>query len=165
MGLFQKLGLPNADRLDEQVRTAVNPLQSNPLTGALRGWRLIRAGKLGRMPIPGEITLLLRPGKLRLTYQERGTGGMYSGTKGYSAPRPPGLEVRPAGGGEPLPLAWIPGTNAIRNGFGNKTTALLAEVEIPATSEYTVRAPQPVPDMPVIDGTRKRQGTQLLFDA
>jgi len=158
MGLFKKLGLPNAEQLDDVARRSLtrNPLKDNPVTGAIRGSQLVRAGKLGRMPIPGETTVMLQPGKLRLTYQEKGTGGLYGGTKIYVPPRPPGLEVRPAGGGEALPLEWISGTNAVRSGFTNKTTALLAEVQIPATGEYTISAPRPVP---------AREDVQLLLDA
>src|SRR5690242_16559309 len=124
MRLFKRLGLPNADRLDENVGRSLNPLKNNPVTGGINGWRLLRAGRLGSMPIPGETTVMLRPGTLRLAYKERGTGGLYSGTNLYSPPRPPGLEVRPAGGGDPLPIQWVTGTNSIRNGFSNTSKAL-----------------------------------------
>ena len=164
MGLFKKLGLPNADRLDERLRNSLtaNPLKNNPVTGAKRLSQIARAGKLGRMPIPGETTVMLRPGKLRLTYQEAGTANLYGGSKLYDPPRPPGLKVCPAGGGDALPLEWAPGTNAIRSGFTNKTTALLAEVEIPGTGEYTISASKPIPDEP---GIAKHEDPQLLLDA
>src|SRR5262245_39952057 len=111
MSLFKKLGLPNADRLDETVRQSMNPLKTNPLTGAKKASQLAKAGKLGRIPIPGEINLMLRPGKLRIAYEQSGVRR----TKVFNPPRPPGLEVRPVGGGDALPLEWIEG------GYNNMT--------------------------------------------
>jgi hypothetical protein len=162
MGLFKKLGLPNGDRLDESVRQSLtaNPLKNNPLTAAKKASQLARAGKLGRIPIPGEINLMLRPGKLRLTYEQRGVWR----TKIFNPPRPPGLEVRPVGGGDTLPLEWIEGGyNNMTSGFSNTTKALLAEVQIPGTSEYTISAPAPLP--PAADGMAEHEDPHLLLDA
>ena len=98
MGLFKKLGLPNADKLDRAVKDSMNPLKNNPITGAGKLVRLARAGKLGRMAVPGETTLMLKPGRLRLTFQETHARGRAGGTSLRSPPAcrfaQPGVENR-----------------------------------------------------------------------
>jgi hypothetical protein len=171
MGLLKKLGVPNADKLEQQVKSQLSPkqgLKANPLSAAAGLGRLAKAkGKLGSIEVPGELSVLVQPGKVRIAFEETGPSGrILTDGSSFVSPDFPGFEVAPAGGGEALPVHWYgPIEIPVKTGgVPRKVKSLLGEVEIPATGEYVFRAPQPPPDLETPSGTLERQGN-LLFDA
>lgn len=170
MGLLKKLGVPNADALEEQVKSRMSPtqsLKSNPLTGGLQMGRLAKAkGKLDSLEVPGETSVLLQPGKVRLTFSEGGESALREmGGSNFIQPKFPAFEVALSGGGESLPVHWYPPNEiAVKTGgVPAKSKSLVGEVEIPATGEYVFRAPKAVPDLELLDGAKvKREGSLLL---
>jgi hypothetical protein len=169
MGFLKKLGIPNADALEEQMKSRMNPVQSlksNPVTAGLQMGRLAKAnGKLGSMEVPGETSLLLQAGKVRLTFSEGGDSAQREMGSNFIQPKFPGFEVTLSGGGEPLPVHWYPPNEiAVKTGgVPPKSKSLVGEVEIPGTGEYVFRAPEPVPDLELLDGAKvKRQGSLLI---
>ena len=110
-------------------------------------WRLFGSGNrsaaYGSIRVPGEVTLTLPAGKVKLTYQEsvHSAGGGESSIDFY----PPAdfeLAITPAAGGAPLELrqrgtsaqtvsAWFPG--------GPRSSTVLGSVEVEA-GDYVVRA-------------------------
>src|SRR5262245_37326130 len=109
MGILKRLGVPNADALEERVKSQMGAgaLKQNPISGAAALGRLAKArGKLGKLDVPGELSVLLQPGKVRLGYEEGGDVAIRNRGKGFIAPKVPGFEVAPDGGGEPLPVHW-----------------------------------------------------------
>jgi hypothetical protein len=118
-------------------------------------WRLFGSGNrsaaYGSIAVPGEATLTLPAGKVKLTYQESvhvGGGGEGSPIDFY----PPDdfeLAITPAGGGAPLQLrqrgtsaqtiaAWFPG--------GPRSSTVLGSVEVEA-GDYVVRARSSAQDL------------------
>ncbi len=118
-------------------------------------WRLFGSGNrsaaYGSIRVPGEVTLTLPAGKVKLTYQESvhvGGGGEGSPIDFY----PPDdfeLAITPAGGGVPLQLrqrgtsaqtiaAWFPG--------GPRSSTVLGSVEVEA-GDYVVRAQSSAQDL------------------
>ena len=170
MGLLKKLGIPNADALEERMKSQMSPTQSlkaNPITGGLRMGQLAKAkGKLGSLDVPGETSVLLQPGKVRLTFTEGGDSALRLQGTTFIQPKFPDFEVALSGGGEPLPVSWFPPSEiAVKTGgVPPKNKALVGEVEIPATGEYVFRAPKPVPDLELADSSKVKREGSLLID-
>ena len=117
-------------------------------------WRLFGSGNrsaaYGSIRVPGEVTLTLPAGKVKLTYQEsvHSAGGGESSID-FDPPADFELAITPAAGGAPLELrqrgtsaqtvsAWFPG--------GPRSSTVLGSVEVEA-GDYVVRAQSSAQDL------------------
>jgi hypothetical protein len=94
--------------------------------------------RLGESPVPGEATIALPAGKVKIDYVEAREGRELDG----EWPGPPaGLEVsvRPAGGGDALTITE-PRMNNEFSGRG-RIGSRIGHIEVPAAGEFVVTVP------------------------
>jgi hypothetical protein len=111
-------------------------------------WRVFgggnRAARYGSTPAPGETTLELPEGRLRLTYQESVHSGGGEGTIDFDAPAGLNVTVTPISGGAALELKQARGHNASTIAAflpgGPRSRVRIGTVEVPAAGRYVLRA-------------------------
>jgi len=88
--------------------------------------------RYGEVAVPGEAYVTLPEGKVTVSYRESINAGVRENEEiAFSSPRSLTVEIRPAGGGEPLEL---------KTGLGDSTTATRGDPPWTTTKVGTVRA-------------------------
>ena len=105
------------------------------------------SGELGELPVPGELTRNLPPGKVKLTYRIHTwvatTAG--SGSKTVDVPKSLQVTVTPAGSDVPLAHQGSQqGASSCSNQQEGWSQRGFGHVEVPAEGEYRIEA-QPLP--------------------
>jgi hypothetical protein len=97
----------------------------------------------GRLPVPGELNLMLPAGTLKLNYQESRRAGKVGGSIAFGVPSQLSVEVASANGEQLEVKAPRLGSTSTGKGWSR---ALIGTVEIPGTGHYTVRASADLPN-------------------
>ena len=101
------------------------------------------ADDYGMLMVPGETTVTVPAGKLKISYQEEYHAGSTTGDD-IDFDAPPGLqvEVANAGGGDPLPIKGpgFHGMGSSKNTGRGWSRTLIGTVQIAEAGTYTVRA-------------------------
>ena len=112
-------------------------------------WRVLRAsanaGRYGAMSVPGQATLTLPAGKVKVTYQEAvHTSGGGEGEISFYPPSDLDVVVAPVAGGQELrPDPGVGGSAETVAGFlpgGPRSRRRVGFLEVPAAGQYVVRA-------------------------
>jgi len=106
-----------------------------------------RADDYGKLPVPGETTVLLTPGKLKLSYQESYKASSTGDSIDFGVPS--GLSVTVTGPtGEAMEIngPGFRGTGASLNTGSGWSRALIGSIEIAQAGEYTITAQGDLPD-------------------
>lgn len=92
---------------------------------------------LGAAPIPGETTVALPAGKVKINYDEKREGRELDDWRGM----PDGLEVtiKPAGGGDAIDIERPRGHSEFAG--GGRIGERFGHVELPAAGDYVVSVP------------------------
>ena len=96
----------------------------------------------GTFPVPGETTVTLPTGKLKISYQEEYKASSTGDSIDFDTPAALRVEVVSAGGGEPLPIKG-PGFRGMGSSLDTGSgwsRALVGTVEISEPGSYTVTA-------------------------
>ena len=102
----------------------------------------------GTFPVPGEMTVTLPAGKLKVSYQEEYQAGSTGDSIDFGTPDALKVEVLNASGGDPLPIKG-PGFHGMGESLdtgGGWSRALVGTVEITQPGSYTVTAGPAIPD-------------------
>src|SRR5690349_12455401 len=100
------------------------------------------ADDYGRFMVPGETTVTLPAGKLKLSYQEEYKATGTEDSIDFGVPSQLQVTVTPAGDGEPLPIKGpgLGGMGANLDTGSGWSRARVGTVEIVEPGDYTVRA-------------------------
>ena len=106
-----------------------------------------RADDYGQFPVPGEKTVLLTPGKLKLSYQESYKAPSTGDTIDFGVPSALSVTVT-APTGEPMEIKGpgFRGMGASLNTGSGWSRALVGTIEIAQAGEYTITAQGDLPD-------------------
>ena len=106
-----------------------------------------RADDYGQFPVPGEKTVLLAPGKLKLSYQESYKAPSTGDTIDFGVPSALSVTVT-APTGEPMEIKGpgFRGMGASLNTGSGWSRALVGTIEIAQAGEYTITAQGDLPD-------------------
>src|SRR5262249_19452116 len=106
------------------------------------------ADDYGKFMVPGETTLTLPAGPLKISYQEEYKASGTENTIDFGVPSALQVSVTPAGGGDPLPVKapGFGGMGAKLDTGSGWSRARLGTVEITEAGDYTVTAGPAIED-------------------
>jgi len=100
------------------------------------------ANAYGAIPVPGETTVDLPAGKLKLTYQESKKVGGDEDTIYFGVPASVSVEVTPASGGGALEIKGVgfKGMGSNVSTMKDESRAQIGSIKIASPGSYTVKA-------------------------
>ena len=105
------------------------------------------ADDYGAFPVPGQTTVMLQPGKLKLSYQESYKAPSTEDSIDFGVPSALAVTVTaPTGESMAVKGPGIAGMGESLNTGSGWSRALIGTVQIPQTGEYTVTATGELPD-------------------
>jgi hypothetical protein len=102
-----------------------------------------QAGRYGEIGLPGEATLELPAGRVRLDYRVA-LGIRDTSSRKLDVPDQLRVEIRPLTGGEPIPIEPPRIPTQYRSMRRRTVQVHLGKIEIPSPGQYTVSAPRAI---------------------
>ncbi len=100
------------------------------------------AGDYGSFPVPGETTVTVPAGKLKISYQESYKASSSGDSIDFGTPAALQVQVTSAAGGDPLPIKGpgFRGMGGSLNTGSGWSRSLVGTVQIPEPGSYTITA-------------------------